>query len=95
VVPFQRSPVDLYQVSDLMHAGDAVRAFLVTARTNPLVFLYFGGGGFLLVSTVRGIGGGLRSGLSAGLQYRLLRLFGLPDDIIRDEMRRRDRGRDA
>ena len=28
--------------------------------------------------------------ISAGVQYNLLRLFGLPDDIIRAQMSRRD-----
>jgi hypothetical protein len=85
-VPFQRSPVDLFGITDLLQVADATRVLITTVRTNPLL-LAFVGGGFLIFSGVRGAG----KGLSAGLQYRLLKLFGLPDDIIRDQMRRRRR----
>jgi hypothetical protein len=85
VVPFQRSPVDLFQLSDLLQIEEAARIFLATVRTNPIVLAWVGGGGFLVASALRGAG----RGLSGGLQYRLLKLFGLPDDIVRDQMRRR------
>jgi len=87
VVPFQRSPIDLYAIDNLVELGDAARTFVVTVRSNPLALVWVPGG-FLLCSALRGTG----RGLSAGLQYRLLRLFGLPDDIIKDQMSRRRRG---
>lgn len=85
VVPFQRSPIDLVQLPDLLQAGEAARTFIVTVRSNPLVFVWLSGGGFLLASALRGTG----KGLSAGLQYRVLKWFGVPEDIIRQQMQRR------
>jgi hypothetical protein len=84
LVPFQKSPIDLYQISDLLRAGEAMRTFVVTVQSNPIVLVWLSSGGFLIASAVRGTG----RGLSAGLQYRLLKHFGVPDDIVRDQMRR-------
>ena len=93
VVPFRKSPIDFYEVGDLLQGADAARTFLVTVRSNPLILIYFAGG-FLLVSAVLGAGHGIRTGLSGGLQYRLLKRFGVPEDVIRDEMRRAERNDD-
>jgi hypothetical protein len=87
VVPFRKSPIDFYQVGDLLEGAEAARTFLVTVRSNPLILIYFAGG-FLLVSAVIGAGQGVRRGVSGGLQYRLLKKFGVPEDVIREEMRR-------
>ena len=87
-VPFRESPLDFYPLWEILEGQDELRAYLVTVRKTPLAFLWLAGG-FLLVNAVVGAGKGIRSGLSAGLRYRILQRFGLPDDIIRDEMRRR------
>ena len=80
--PFQRSPIDLISLPDLVDTADAVRSFIATVRTNPTLLMWLGAAGaptgFLLWSAIRGTG----RGLSAGLQYRLLKLFGVPDEII-------------
>jgi hypothetical protein len=86
VVPFQRSPIDLYQLPDLFQLAGASRVLLTTVQSSPLVMVWVAGG-FLIFSAIRGAG----RGISAGLKYRLLRLFGLPEDIIREQMRRRPR----
>lgn len=77
LVPFQRSPLDVYSFSDLFQLAGEARAWLVTAGTNPLVLLKVSGG-YLLVQAVLGIGSGIRRGLSEGVEYRLLQLFGAP-----------------
>jgi hypothetical protein len=97
LVPFQQSPLDIYSISEVLRLGDEVRTFIVTVGKTPHLLLLVPGG-FMLWSTVRGAASGVRSGLyggiSAGLKYRLLKLFGLPEDIIRAQMdappRRRD-----
>jgi hypothetical protein len=82
-VLFQRSPIDLYQLPELLNAS---RVLIATVQSNPLVVIWTIGG-FFVYSAVRGAG----RGISTGVQYRLLRLFGLPEDMIRQQMGRRPR----
>lgn len=74
VVPFRRSPLDVYAMPDLLQAAGALRVFLVTARSNPMLAIELAGG-YLLYSAVRGTGQGIRTGLAEGVRYRILRLL--------------------
>lgn len=77
LVPFQRSPVQLLSMPELLQVGGAVRALLVTARSNPLL-LVDAAVGYLLFQAVIGAGQGIRTGMAQGVRYRLLKLLGAP-----------------
>jgi hypothetical protein len=92
-VPFQKSPLDIYAISDVLTYGEDIRALLVTPRSNPYI-LIMGAAGLLIfypvLGVAQGLHRGLQSGIAAGVKYRVLRKYGLPDDIIRDQMKLRD-----
>ena len=58
----------------------------MTAGSRPLI-LAKAAGGYLLFKAVKGAGRGIEDALAAGVQYRLLRTFGLAareadDDVV-------------
>jgi hypothetical protein len=76
-VPFAQSPVDLHSLNDLFAQAAHAGAWLSTARKHPVV-LAEAAGGWLLLHTTIGIAGGIRRGLSDGVRYRILKIFGAP-----------------
>jgi hypothetical protein len=84
VVPFRQSPLDLHSLQTLLHAAQGERAWLVTAGTRPLVLAKVAGG-YLLFKAVKGVGKGVEGGLAAGVQYRILKLFGTAGGVEDDK----------
>jgi hypothetical protein len=92
-VPFRKSPIEIYSIPDLLNLDEPLRAFIVTVQKNPLLLIWMPIGFMIWYPTkgaAQGIGEGLRGGLSGALKYRLLKLFGTPDDIIRRQMDDKD-----
>lgn len=77
-IPFRESPLDLHSLQQLVQAAHDGGVWLVTAGTRPLV-LVKATTGYILFKAVKGVGRGIEGALAAGVQYRLLRLFGIED----------------
>jgi hypothetical protein len=78
VVPFEESPLDLTSIATLIKQATGVGlgayvGFLVAGGPTPLLFLTVPAG-MLIVGTAAGVA----KALEVGLNYRLLRLMGVP-----------------
>lgn len=83
LVPLQRSPIDLHPFMEL--SDEAFRALIVTPRSNPLIVVYNAAALLVFYSVITIVRGGVR-GVAAGVRYRAMKRWGVPDDIIRAQM---------